>query len=195
MAPLSQAYLDCAQRRRTRGRTNLLRTECPGSSDQPGSRANRLGMAGSPSTMWPQGWAGESLQAQRYGHHWGASRRDTSAGLSRITGLRPALPTRPPRPVLAVWHLRVSSPTSPAGTMHSHRASVIPLPVQASLRALDLGCKSLHTQAPAMRIQSPGQCSLSATWGIFRAFPEASPRLVSPPWPRADPPLLVLIYQ
>lgn len=182
-APLSQAYLDCAQRRRTRGRTNLLRTECLGSSGQPGSRANRLGMAGSPSMTWPQGRAGESLQVQRYGHHQGASRRNTSAGLSQITGLRPALPTRPPRPVLAALHLCVSSSTSPAGTTHSHRASVINLPVQASLRALDLGCKSLHTQAPAMRIQSPGRCSLSATWGIFHALPEASPRLVFTPLP------------
>lgn len=53
-APLSQAYLDYAQRWRTRGRTNLLHMECLGSSGQPGSRANQLGMAGSPSTMWPQ---------------------------------------------------------------------------------------------------------------------------------------------
>ena len=197
-APLSQAYLDCVQRRRTQGRTNLLRMECPGSSGQPGSRANRLGMAGSPSMTWPQGWAGESLQVQHYGHHRGASGRDTSAGRSRITGPCSALPTWPPRPVPAVQHLRVSSSTSPAGTMHSHRASVIPLPVQASLRALDLGSKSLHTQAPGMWIQSPERCFLSATWGIFRTLPEASQgwsSLRSPPGPRADPSLLVLIHQ
>ena len=84
-----------------------------------------------------------------------ASGRDTSAGPSWITGLHPALPTRHPRPVPTVQHLRVSSSTSPASTTHSHRASVIPLPVQASLRALDLGSKSLHTQAPVMWIQSP----------------------------------------
>lgn len=148
-APLSQAYLDCAQRRRTRGRTNLLRTECPGNSGQPGSRANRLGMAGSPSTTWPQGRAGESLQVQRYGHHQGASRRNTSAGLSQITGLCPALPTRPPRPVLAALHLCVSSSTSPAGTTHSHRASVINLPVQASLRAWTWAV-SLSTHKPQL---------------------------------------------
>ena len=107
-----------------------------------------------------------------------ASGRDTSTGPSRITGLHPALPTRHPRPVPPVQHLRVSSSTYPASTTHSHRASVIPLPVQASLRALDLGSKSLHTQALGMWIQSPERCSLGATWGIFHALPEASPRLV-----------------
>lgn len=56
------SYLDCAQRQRPWGRTSLLRMGPLGSSGQPWSRTSHLGMAGSPPEMWPQGWAGKSLQ-------------------------------------------------------------------------------------------------------------------------------------
>lgn len=55
-------YLDCGLRQRPWGRTSLLHTQPPECSGQPGSRTSRPGRAGSRPAMWPQGWAGESLQ-------------------------------------------------------------------------------------------------------------------------------------